>query len=141
MLNLQKIPWFSLTLLLLSYCALGKVISETKPTLFVWLIVLLTILVLLASLTIPWSKMAEYYGNLFKSNIRSFAITVSAAFLLFLMLAWFRVFLDTLLVISANILAKIDFQTAEFKAKLTFWVTSFFAFSGLAAGALLSRFI
>ncbi|MFM2061506.1 MAG: hypothetical protein RLZZ507_1176 [Cyanobacteriota bacterium] len=138
---LQRIPWFSLTLLLLSYSTLGWVISETKPPWFVWVILVFAILLLLASLTTPWSKIAEYYSILFQSNLRSFGITVLAAFLFFLMLSWFRVFLDTLLMISATILAKIDFQAAEFKAGLTFWVTSFFALSGLAAGALFSRFI
>lgn len=139
--NLQRIPWFSLTLLLLSYSALGWVISETKPTLFVWLIVVFGILVLLASLTTPWSKMVQYYSILSKSNIRNFGITVLAAFLFFLMLAWFRIFLDLLLILSATILAKIDFQSAEFKEGLGFWLTSIFALSGLGAGALLHRFI
>ncbi|MEA5578825.1 hypothetical protein [Anabaena sp. UHCC 0451] len=137
----KRIPWFSLALVLLSYSTLGWVISETKPLWFVWLIVVFSILLLLASLTTPWSKIAEYYSILFKSNIRSFGITVLAAFLFFLMLAWFRIFLDTLLILSATILAKIDFQSSEFKGELGFWFTSIFALSGLAAGALFQRLL
>jgi hypothetical protein len=107
----------------------------------VWLILVFAILLLLATLTTPWSQIAEYYSILFKSNIRSFGITVLAAFLFFTMLAWFRVFLDALLILCATILAKIDFQAAGFKEGLGFWFTSIFALSGLAAGALLYRFI
>lgn len=137
---LQRIPWFSLALVLLSYSTLGWVISEANPHWFFWLILVIAILLLLASLTTPWSKIAEYYSILFKSNLRSFGITVLAAFLFFLMLAWFRVFLDTLLILSATILAKIDFQTAGFKEGLGFCFTSIFALSGLAAGVLWHRF-
>ncbi|MBD2292927.1 hypothetical protein H6G06_05385 [Anabaena sphaerica FACHB-251] len=138
---LKRIPWFSLALVLLSYSTLGWVISETKPPWFVWLIVVVAILLLLASLTTPWSKIAEYYSILFKSNIRSFGVTILAAFLFFVMLAWFRAFLDILLILSATILAKIDFQASGFKEALGFWLTSIFALSGLAAGALFHRFI
>lgn len=139
--TLNRIPWFSLTLAVLSYSTLGWVISETKAPWFVWLIVALATLLLLASLTASWSKLAEYYTMLFQSNIRSFGITVLAAFLFFLMIAWFRVFLDTLLVLSATILVKIDFQSAGFKQGIAFWLTSIFSLTGLATGALLHRFI
>ncbi|WP_413172742.1 hypothetical protein [Anabaena azotica] len=139
--TLNRIPWFSLALAVLSYSTLGWVISETKAPWFVWLIVALATLLLLASLTASWSKLAEYYTMLFQSNIRSFGITVLAAFLFFLMIAWFRVFLDTLLVLSATILVKIDFQTAGFKQGIAFWLTSILSLTGLATGALLHRFI
>ncbi|TAE52666.1 MAG: hypothetical protein EAZ76_19200 [Nostocales cyanobacterium] len=141
MLMLKQIPWLSLTLVFLSYCALGWVISETETPWFVWVILISVILLLLASLTIPWSKIAQYYSTLLKSNLRSFLLTVVAAFVFFLMLAWFRIFLDTLLILSATILAKIDFQTSGYKTGVGFLLTSGFALSGLAVGALLHRLI
>ena len=82
---------------------------------------------MLISLTTPWSKLAEYYHILLKSNTRSFVVAVLAAFLFFLMLAWFRVFLDTLLILSATILAKIDFQAVGLKPGLVFWLYIYFA--------------
>ncbi|MEO3703803.1 hypothetical protein [Trichormus azollae] len=139
--TLNRIPWFSLALAVLSYSTLGWVISETKAPWFMWLIVAVAILLLVASLTASWSKLAEYYSMLFQSNIRSFGITVLAAFLFFLMIAWFRVFLDTLLVLSATILVKIDFQVAGFKESIAFWLTSIISLAGLATGAVLHRFI
>ncbi|ADI62976.1 hypothetical protein [Trichormus azollae] len=139
--TLNRIPWFSLALAVLSYSTLGWVISETKAPWFVWLIVAVAILLLLASFTVSWSKLAEYYSMLFQSNIRSFGITVLAAFLFFLMIAWFRVFLDTLLLLSATILVKIDFQVAGFKEGIAFCLTSIISLAGLATGALLHRFI
>ncbi|AFY31121.1 hypothetical protein [Calothrix sp. PCC 7507] len=132
---LKRVPWVSLALVLLSYSTLGWVISETKPPWFVWLVLVLGILLLVGSLTIPWSKMTEFSLVLFESNTRTFIFAISAAFLFFLMLAWFRLFLDTLLIISAAILARIDFQAAGLQEGQAFWITSIVSLTGLALGA------
>jgi hypothetical protein len=59
------------------------------------------------------------------------------AFLFFMMLAWFRVFLDTLLIISSAILARIDFQSAGFKEGQAFMVTSIFSIAGVGLGGII----
>ena len=137
----QRVPWVSLALVLLSYSALGWIISETRASLFVWLATVVAILLLIVTLTIPWTKMTYYFSILLKSNTRSFAVAVLAAFLFFIMIAWFRVFLDTLLIVSATILVKIDFQTAGLREGLAFWTASTFSLTGLALGALIYKLI
>ncbi|NES99442.1 MAG: hypothetical protein F6K62_19520 [Sphaerospermopsis sp. SIO1G2] len=137
----KQIPWLSLTLVFLSYCALGWMISETETPGWVWILLISGIVLLLASLTTPWSKITVYYSTLLQSKLRSFLITIFAAFLFFLMLAWFRIFLDTLLILSATILAKIDFQTSGYNAGASFFLTSSFALSGLGVGAWLHRLV
>jgi hypothetical protein len=102
----------------------------------VWLVVVVAILLWLLTLTTPWSRMAYYYGVIFESNLRTFGVAVLAAFLFFIMLAWFRVFLDTLLIISASILVKVDFQSAGYKEWLAFCMASIFSLAGLTLGAL-----
>jgi glucose-6-phosphate-specific signal transduction histidine kinase len=131
----KRVPWVSVVLVLLSYSTLGWVVSETKPPQFVWLVLIFGILLLVGSLTIPWSKMTDFSVFLFKSNTRTFIFAISASFLFFLMIAWFRVFLDTLLIISAAILARIDFQAAGLQEGQAFWITSIFSLTGLALGA------
>jgi hypothetical protein len=138
---LKKIPWFSLALVLLSYSTLGWVISEAKPPVSIWLVTVVAILLVLLGLTTPWSKIAGYYNIFFKSNARSFGATVLAAFLFFVMLAWFRVFLDTLLVISATLLAMIDFQAASLQQWLAFCLMSICSLTGLATGILVYKLI
>ncbi|MBD2164021.1 hypothetical protein H6G04_06335 [Calothrix membranacea FACHB-236] len=132
---LQRVPWVSLTLLLLSYSTLGWVISETKASLFVWAIIVLAILLFVGSLTVPWTNMTQVSSTLFKSSTRTFIFSVFAAFLFFVMLAWFRMFLDTLLIIAAAILARIDFQAAGVKQGQAFWLTSLLSLAGVALGA------
>ncbi len=138
---LKRVPWVSLALVLISYSTLGWVISETRVSLFVWLVTVVAILLLVVTLTIPWLQMTYYLNVLFKSNTRSFGVAVLAAFLFFVMIAWFRVFLDTLLIISATILVRIDFQMAGLREGLAFWTTSTFSLTGLALGALIHQLI
>ena len=138
---LQRVPWVSLALVLLSYSTLGWVISETHASVSVWLATVVSILLLIVTLTIPWSKMTYYFSILLKSNTRSFAVAVLAAFLFFMMIAWFRIFLDALVIVSATILVKIDFQIAGLREGLAFWAASIFSLTGLALGALIYKLI
>ncbi|MBW4554860.1 MAG: hypothetical protein KME59_02780 [Trichormus sp. ATA11-4-KO1] len=133
----KRLPWISLVLVLLSYSTLGWFLSETQAPVLVWIVLMLGILLLVGSLTTPWSAMANYYTLLFRSNLKSFAVAVVGAFLFFLMLAWFRLFLDTLLIVSAAILARIDFQTAGFTQGQAFLFTFIFSLVGLALGKVL----
>jgi hypothetical protein len=138
---LKKIPWFSLALVLLSYSTLGwMVFAETAPW-YIWLITVVTILLSLICFTSPGLKLNEYTSILFKSSARSFGVAILAAFLFFLMVAWFRVFLDILLILCATILARIDFQTLVLKPELAFGCISFFAVAGLALGAFIKLYI
>lgn len=57
--------------------------------------------------------------------------------MLFMIVAWFHVFLDGLLMISAAILARIDFQAAGFREVQTFSTTSIFSLAGLGLGAVM----
>ncbi|MEH2070431.1 MAG: hypothetical protein V7K47_20110 [Nostoc sp.] len=138
---LKTVPWVSLALVLLSYSTLGWVISETHPPMYVWLAIIVAILLLILTLTTPWPKLTSYYNILFESNIKSFGIAVLAAFLFFIMLAWFRVFLDTLLIFSATILVRVDFQVAGLKKNQAFWSASIFSLTGLVLGALIYKLV
>lgn len=51
------------------------------------------------------------------------------------MIAWFRVFLDTLLVISAALLARIDFQSDGFTEWQAFIATLIVSIAGVGLGA------
>jgi hypothetical protein len=134
---LNRLPAISLVLVMLSYNTLGWGLSETQAPMYVWLSFILIILLLVGSLTIPWPEISKYSSLLVRSNLRSFAFTTFGAFLFFLMLAWFQIFLDILLIISAGILARIDFQTAGFKQAETFLIIFIFSLAGLGLGKLL----
>lgn len=136
---LKRLPWFSLILLLLTYTTFGWVLSRSRTQPILWLAVAIAIVIFIAILTIPLSKMADYSVSLFRSNLRSFGIAVLGAFLFFLIMARFRLFLDTLVIIAVTMLVKIDFQAAGFSQILAFWLIVAFSFAGLALGVLAEK--
>ncbi|MBD2605010.1 hypothetical protein H6G81_10830 [Scytonema hofmannii FACHB-248] len=134
---MKSFPWVSLMLVVLAYASLGWLISQAHSPWYIWLTAVIAILFLLSALTTPWLKMADYSILFFKSDTRTLAFSILAAFLFFLMLAWFKVFLDTLVIISANILLKIDVQRFGLGERQSFLITSIFSFTGLVLGALM----
>lgn len=137
MFTLKKFPWVSLLLVLLSYSTLGWVISETKPDTFVWFGTGFAILLFICCLTNPWWKLTDFTSTFFKSSARTFLFAIVLAFVFFLIIAWYQVFLDTLLVVSASILARIDMQTNRLHVGKSFWLMSVVSLVGLALGAII----
>jgi hypothetical protein len=139
---LKRLPWLSLVLLVLTYGHLGWIISTTKVPWFVWLVVAMTAnFLLMTGLTASWARITSSFGIIFKSDSKTFVFVILAALLFFVMIAKFRLFLDSLVIVSAVILAKIDFQTAGFKEAQAFWISFFFSLASLAVGALIEKLI
>jgi hypothetical protein len=136
----KGLPWLSLLLILLTYGSLGWTVSHIPLATYHWVLISVAILFLVALLTQSWIAIAKYSRFLFKSTISSFAISVVGAFCIFLISAWFRVFLDTLLVIAATILMRIDLQTSGLREGQIFLLVSFLSWSGFALGVLIQIF-
>ncbi|MBO3458196.1 hypothetical protein G7B40_017690 [Aetokthonos hydrillicola Thurmond2011] len=141
MLIVTRLPWVSLTLLLITYSILGWVLVKANVAWFIWLLVVITVLLLIESLTSSWWKMVDYSSIFLRLNVRSFVLTILAAFLFFLMIAWFKVFLDTLLIIATLAFARIEFQLAGLGERQYFWIVSVLSLSSIAGGALAQKYI
>lgn len=137
----KRLPWVSLALLLLTYSVFGWILSPQNLTIYAWLLVVVGILVLIAILTTPWSKTTQFIRILFNTKLKSFGFAVLGAFFFFLICAHFRTFLDVMLIISATILVRLDFQTASFTEIQAFCLTSIFSIAGLMLGLLFNRMI
>lgn len=138
---LKKLPWVSLTLVLLTYSVFGWILSQENLPIFAWLVIIISVLILVAGITTPWSKTVKYIRFLFNTKFKSFMLAVLGAFLFFLILAEFRIFLDIMLIISATILVRLDFQMAGIKETQAFFLTSVFSIAGLMSGLLLNQLI
>ncbi|MBW4592194.1 MAG: hypothetical protein KME46_04520 [Brasilonema angustatum HA4187-MV1] len=137
----KRPPLLSLALLLLTYTSTGWIISKIYTPWYIWLLAVIAILLLTGGLTVSGTRVANFSLFLFKSNVRSFGLSVLAAFLFFLMIVRFRLFLETLLIVAATGLVRIDFQTAGFNQGQTFCLLSIFCLTGLALGALIHKLI
>ena len=138
---LKLLPWPSLALVLLTYSVFGWILSQENLPTYAWLLIVVSVLFLVAILTTPWSKATQFMSFLFNTKLKSFGFAVLGAFLFFLILAHFRIFLDLVLVTSATILLRLDFQTAGFGEIQAFCFTSVFSIVGLVLGFLLHQLI
>lgn len=138
---LKKLPWLSLTLVLVTYSVFGWILSQENLPDLAWLAIVTSMLILIAGITSPWSKTIKYIRFLFNTKLKSFLLAVLGAFTFFLILAHFRIFLDIMLILSATILVRLDFQLAGLKDIQAFYITTAFSFIGLFNGYLLYHLI
>lgn len=138
---IKQLPLPSLTLVLLTYSVFGWILSQERLPDYAWLVIVISVLILVAGITTPWSKTVKYVRVLFNTKLKSFGFAVLGAFLFFLIFAEFRIFLDIMLIISATILVRLDFQLAGIKEIQAFFLTCLFSISGLMLGFLLNLLI
>lgn len=140
--SMLKTPWLSLTLVLLTQITLGRVIARANLPYYVWVLTAIAVVFLVKYLTSSLYKIAEStYKILGKFDLRFLGLVIFVAFLFFLMLAWFKVFTHTLLLIAAVILARIDFETKKLPENQAFLITSIFSLAGLALGAVVGIYV
>lgn len=137
----KKLPWVSLALLLVTYSTLGWLLSPFYDPWFVWVMVVVGVLLLAAWLSSPWAKITNTFARLFKSDTRAFFVIVLAAFLSVVIITWFHVFVQALVVVCASTLFKLDAQTARLSQRQTFWLMAILSLIGLGLGAVVHTLI
>ena len=137
----KRLPWLALMLLMLSYSTLGWVLSDMQAPFLAWVVLVLTMVFLIGTITAPYPNITIFSNVFLASSIRSFCTAVAGAFFFFLMIAWFRVFLDTLLIVSAALLVRIDFQSDGFTEWQAFITTFIFSIAGVGLGALINMLL
>lgn len=108
-LNVRLIPLLSLTLLLISYSIFGWSLANSKASLFLYLVVIVSIFLLDAILTF---RFLNFQGIVpwFNSELYTFLPAVFTAFLCVVIIRWINVFIHSFVLISAGILVRIDTQ-------------------------------
>jgi hypothetical protein len=134
--TLKKLPWVSLTLLLVTYITLGWILSAVNDPLPIWVVVVGAILLLAMALSSPWSQIRDGFAQLVKSDSRAFFVAVVTAFAIVLIITWLYIFGHILVVISASTLVKLDTQTARWSNRQTFWFLAIIPLVGLGLGAV-----
>ena len=135
--TLKKLPWFSLTLLLVTCSVLGWMLSALHHPPYAWAIVAIVILLLNALLASSWTKIRNGFASVSRSDTKTFFATVVAAFLSVIVIAWLKMFIPALILILTGILFKLDAQIAKFSEAQTFWILSIVSLTGLGFGGLL----
>lgn len=131
--TLNKLPWVSSALLMVTYSTLGWVLAAFHDPWFVWVMIVVAILLLAAFLSTPGAKFRD--TDLFKSDTRTFSFVVAAAFLSVMILWRLHIFVHALVTISAAILVRLEAQEARLSNRQTFWILASISLTGLGLGA------
>lgn len=106
---MKKIPLLSCTLLLISYGIFGWYLANAQVSLFLYLVVIASIVLLDAILTFPLLNVKAILPW-FESDVYTFISAIFTAFLFVIVIRWINISLHSLVLISAGILVKLDNQ-------------------------------
>lgn len=133
---IKKVSWVSLTLLLITYITVGRLLSEAQQPVLAWVVITLSILLLAALLSSPRSRFRNI-SRFFKSDTRTFLFIVVAAFLSVVVFWRLHIFVHALIAISAATLVKLEAQAVRLTNKQTFWLIVIVSLAGLGLGSVL----
>ncbi|MBW4537708.1 MAG: hypothetical protein KME43_01035 [Myxacorys chilensis ATA2-1-KO14] len=136
----RRCPWLSLSLLLVAYAIFGKfILSVHSPVIFgiaiVWGLVLA---ILMMS---PIRGLQRMLIRWFNSDTVAFTFLIGAAAFASILLNWFKIFLPFFMVFSAESLARLDIQTAEFNNIQALIMLTLVAWLGLGIGWIAAQLI
>lgn len=131
---MKKIPWLSLILLLTAYSTLSWSLYRTTAPWLVWLVVVFLSLGQALLLTTFSRGFRIFIKKWLQSDIGYFSVISLGAFSIAVFLVWFHVFEFFLLVVGAEILARLDLQSAGFDEWQALGVLTFISCFGLAVG-------
>lgn len=133
MLLLKKIPWLSLTLLLITYSALGWLVYASES---LWYVLLSAALVILSAeiLAAPVSLFRNLVTSALRSDTVAFVFVFTLAFAITVLLSWIYIVVRALILIAAELLAKLDLQTNGFTPWQAFWILSGVSLVGFGLG-------
>lgn len=137
----RRLPKLSLALLLIAYINLGKFLSAFPSPLVPWSIAIASILSLAGLLALPWGGESGLITRSLRSDTATFTVIIILSALISVVLLWWHVFLYILLVVSAEILARIDLQAAYCKSAKVFWILSLISCLGLGLGWIINFLI
>jgi hypothetical protein len=130
----KKIPWLSLTLLLLSYITFSWYLHQSNQNWFVWLEVLVFTLVQTLLLTTFSEAVESFIGRWLNSDIGYFSAILLLSLFTIAALVWVHVFGRVMLIIAAQILARLDLQHSGFNKLQALLFLSAISILGIGAG-------
>ncbi|MEM1169423.1 MAG: hypothetical protein AAGJ08_10210 [Cyanobacteria bacterium P01_H01_bin.35] len=137
---MKPIPLLSFSLLLISYSILGWSLANAQVSLFFYLVVLAGIFLLDAILTFRLLDL-KAIAPWFDSEFYTFISSVVTAFLLVVFIRWINIFIHTLVLVSAAILAKLETQVYGLKKWQSFGILLIISEGGFGLGTILYIFL
>lgn len=136
---LKKLPFGSLTLLLVTYSIFGWFLFSSTFSQTIWWLEFFLALLLPIVLTAPLTLLKMGFVRWLSNDTRYFIAVIFASLLGVVVLTWIRVFADILVLISAGALVRVDLQIAEFTKLQALLILMMVSWAGFSIGLLCHR--
>lgn len=133
-LPVKKLPWLSLAILFAAYTTFSSFLTHSTVTWLAWALVLAFTLLQALLLTTLFDGLKILIGRWLRSDVGYFTLIISASLGITIVFLWFKVFGYFLVLVAAEILARLDLQNAGFNRLQALIILSLFSLSGLAVG-------
>jgi len=130
----KRIPWLSLLLLLSAYSTFSWFLYRSTVPWLVWVAVLTFALLQATLLTTCLGGVRRFLRRWLISDIGYFTVVLLGAFSLVVALVWFHIFGYIIMLIAAEVLARLDLQNAGFNRSQALAILTLVSVLGLAVG-------
>lgn len=136
---MKKFPWLSLGLLFSAYATFGWFLIHATATPFVWTLVCIFALCQALFLTTWFDGLKRFTSAWLRSDLGYFTLIMICALSFTGALVWFKTFGYFLVLVSAEVLARLDLQNSGFNRFQALIVLTLISLTGLAVGWLASQ--
>jgi hypothetical protein len=130
----KKLPWLSLVLLFAAYVTFGWFLIKNTAPLVIWILVCVFTLIQALLLTTLFEGMRQFMRRWLRSDLGYFTLIMICALSFTVALVWFKTFGYFLVLISAEVLARLDLRNSGFNRVQSLFVLTLFSLAGLATG-------
>lgn len=131
---MKRLPWISLGLLLTAYSTFSWFLYRSTVTWVVWLAALVLALLQAMLLTAFSDGIKGLLSSWLKSDAGYFTTVIVSAFFIAVAFVWINIFGYILVLLAAEMLARLDLQNAGFNRVQALIVLTVVSLCGLAVG-------
>ncbi|NJO77577.1 MAG: hypothetical protein HC827_03030 [Cyanobacteria bacterium RM1_2_2] len=135
----RTFPLLSLALLFAAYSTFSWVLTHATATWLVWALVLSFTLFQALFLTAWFNGFKRFVSRWLRSDVGYFTLIVVCSLSVTAALVWFKAFGYFLVLVSAEILARLELQNAGYNRVQSLFVLTLVSLAGLAAGWLFTQ--
>jgi hypothetical protein len=132
-----KLPYLSLTLLLLTYVTFGWLLYAWTTDRLIWLAVAFAVIILGGFIAYPSRSVSLSFGGFFNTDIRAFLLIILASLASVILLTWVQFFVDTVVLCAAGLLVSMDLRTGGWNRRLSLLIIIGWQLLGMSAGLYL----
>lgn len=134
LLPVKRLPLLSLAVLLAAYSSFSWFLIQSTVSWLAWGLALAFTLLQALLLTTLFDGVKLFISAWLKSDVGYFTLIIAVSLGVTVIMVWFKVFGYFLVLIAAEILARLDLQNAGFNRVQALLILTLFSLSGLAIG-------